>query len=66
MPSAGKGEDEADKPARKRAAGLLCPPVQRCGGCRNPSGARYERGEGQRPAATDFAVDHDFAEDLES
>ena len=47
MPSAGKGEDEADKPARKRAAGLLCPPVQRCGGCRNPSGARYERGEGQ-------------------
>ena len=35
------------KPARKRAAGLLCPPVQRCGGCRNPSGARYERGEGQ-------------------
>ena len=47
VPSAGKGEDEADKPARKRAAGLLCPPVQRCGGCRNPSGARYERGEGQ-------------------
>ena len=28
VPSAGKGEDEADKPARKRAAGLLCPPVQ--------------------------------------
>ena len=54
VPSAGKGEDEADKPARKREAGLQWQPaelrrrpIQRCGGYRNPSGARYERGEGQ-------------------